>query len=234
MKALILAAGLGTRLRPITDEVPKCMVPVNGVTIIKKQLSNLIDNGVEDIYIITGYKGDILKKHIEELGYSQYVTFIDNEVYETTNNMYSLNLAKNYVENEPFLLMNADVFYEEGVIRDLLNDKEQNLIACEANRYIEESMKIICEERITTISKQVTEEEAYGTTIDVYKFSAVASKKLFDIIHDIIYVQEDNNSWSEVAINKLFEVERFYPLDITYNWVEIDNHDDLALAEKLF
>ena len=66
MKAVILAAGLGSRLRPITNEVPKCMVPVNGIRIIDKQIDNLLINGVEEIYVVDGYKAEILANHLKE------------------------------------------------------------------------------------------------------------------------------------------------------------------------
>ena len=84
MKAIILAAGLGTRLRPITDEVPKCMVPVNGVCIIDKQISNLHKHGITDIVVVGGYKADMLKKHLSVF---PDITFIDNIRYAETNNI---------------------------------------------------------------------------------------------------------------------------------------------------
>ena len=90
MKALILAAGLGSRLRPLTDEVPKCMVKVNGVSIIDKQIQNLKENGVNELFVVTGYKGDILEKHIIEKYNALDIKILHNDVYDRTNNMYSL------------------------------------------------------------------------------------------------------------------------------------------------
>lgn len=233
MKAVILAAGMGTRLRPITDKVPKCMVPVNGVTIIENQINNLIDNGINEIIIIGGYKYDILKAHISKI--SEKVRIINNKEYSTTNNMYSLHMAKEFVDNEAFLLLNGDVFFEKEIIEKLLENKEPNMIVCDDGRYIEESMKIIVKNGIiSSISKQITPEDAYGVTIDIYKFSSYASKKLFETIQKIIYEENNLNSWSEVAIDKVLKQVDFMPLDIKYKWVEIDNHEDLAQAEKNF
>lgn len=233
MKAVILAAGMGTRLRPITDSVPKCMVKVHGVTIIENQINNLLDNGINEILVIGGYKYDILKDHVSKL--SDDVRIINNKEYAVTNNMYSLNMAKEFVDNEDFLLLNGDVFFEGEIIDRLINDSEPNMIVCDDGRYIEESMKIIIKNgRIASISKQIIPEDAYGVTIDIYKFSSDASKKLFDTIHKIIFEDKNVNSWSEVAIDKILKHVYFVPLNIKNKWVEIDNHEDLAEAEKLF
>lgn len=235
MKALILAAGLGSRLRPLTDNVPKCMVEVNGVSIIDKQINNLRKSGVEDIFIITGYKEDVLQNHIKKSYNDLNIRIISNSDYDKTNNMYSLYLANEYLSDSEFVMMNSDVFFEAEIIEELLNDKYENLIVCEKDNYNEESMKIIVENNIINeISKKISSEESYGTSIDVYRFGKEASKKLFEIIYDYLYVRKDLNSWSEVAINDLIKKVSFQPLNIKYKWMEIDNHEDLAIAEKLF
>lgn len=235
MKAIILAAGLGTRLRPLTNDRPKCMVEVNGVKIIQKQLENLIQNGIkkEDICVISGYEAEKLEEFINHN--FKGVNIIRNSDYSKTNNMYSMYLARDFVKNNEFILMNADVFYESVVIKELLNDERKNLMVCDNGTYIEESMKIVKEaSEIKEISKQISEKEAYGVTIDVYKFSKNANEKFIKIIVDYIENKQELNAWTEVAINKLVKEEKFDSLDIKYKWVEIDNHDDLRQAEQLF
>ena len=140
MKAVLLAAGLGTRLRPITNDVPKCMVPVNGMPIIERQIKNLIENGVKDIYVVSGYKRDVLKSFLSQ--YYPSVNVIENDVYDSTNNMYSLYLTMNYVRGEEFLLMNSDVFHDANIEEGMISSKESNMVAYEYGRFIEESMKI--------------------------------------------------------------------------------------------
>lgn len=235
MKALILAAGLGSRLRPLTDEVPKCMIKVNGVTIIDKQIKNLKENGVKELFIVTGYKGDILEKYITEKYNELDIKILYNDVYDKTNNMYSLNMAKDYLVGEEFIMMNSDVFFEGEIIKSLLKEDYNNLIVCQAQNYNEESMKVIVSEGIVThISKQIDKNDSYGTSIDVYRFGQDASKQLFDIIDIYLNVKNDINSWSEVAIDDLLKVSKFKTLDTQCKWMEIDNHDDLRLAEKIF
>lgn len=233
MKAVLLAAGLGTRLRPITNGVPKCMVPVNGMPIIEKQILNLVENGVKDIYVVAGYKREVLKAFLNEK--YPFVHVIENEVYDTTNNMFSLYMTMEFVRGAEFLLMNSDVFHDANIESGLINSKETNMVACEYGRYIEESMKITVENGVIQhISKQITPEEAYATSIDVYKIGVEAGNILFDMCIDIIEKQGNCNSWTEVALDQIFSKIEFNPYIIEGRWFEIDNHDDLTAAEELF
>jgi len=233
MKAVLLAAGLGTRLRPITNEVPKCMVPVNGMPIIERQIRNLVENDIKDIYVVAGYKCEVLKSFLNKN--FPFVHVIDNDVYDTTNNMYSLYLTMNFVRGEEFLLMNSDVFHDANIEEGLIASKEPNMVACEYGRYIEESMKITVEnDAITHISKKITPEEAYATSIDVYKLGVDAGNILFDMTVDIIEKEGNRNSWTEVALDQIFSKVIFKPYSIKGRWFEIDNHEDLAAAEQLF
>lgn len=236
MKAIILAAGLGSRLRPITDTVPKCMVPVNGCPIIDKQISNLLNSGVmlSDVYVVAGYRHEVLECHLKET-YPD-VNVIPNLRYGETNNMYSLYMAEDKVRGEGFLLMNGDVYFDENIIAGMLRVEDTvSLIACDRSGYIAESMKVTVENGcINHISKTITEKEFYAVSIDVYRFSPEACNFLFKEISETICDRKDENSWTEVAIDKILTNTRFVPYLISSRWVEIDNHDDLAQAESLF
>ena len=133
MKALILAAGLGSRLAPITDNIPKSMVPVNGKPILVKQIENLLDNNIKDITIITGYKSEVIERLINE-NYP-FIRTIKSADYMNTNNMYSAYLAKKELYNQDFLMMNADVFYDDTVIAELIKDKYTNAIVVDLGTY---------------------------------------------------------------------------------------------------
>lgn len=235
MKAVILAAGLGTRLRPITDSVPKCMVPVNGQCIIDKQIDNLKHNNLKesDIYVIGGYKEEVLLEHLKE-NYPG-INFISNPRYNETNNMYSLYLAAPYVKDKEFLLMNADVFYDSNIIAGLLQGN-CSLIACDQSCYMEESMKITLSENgnINHISKKITEVDHYAVSIDVYRISQESSSTLFKEIEDTIVSRKDENSWTELALDAIFSKSEFSPYVIEGRWFEIDTLEDLKKAESIF
>lgn len=233
MKAVILAAGLGSRLRPITNEVPKCMVPVNGIRIIDKQIDNLLKAGVSNIYVVSGYLHEVLDSHLRA-NYPM-VTIVDNPRYNQTNNMYSLFLTSKYVKGQEFLLMNSDVYYDDNIIKGILEEADCSKIACDRGKYLEESMKITLDDkRINHISKKITEEEYYAVSIDVYRISSVDSKVLFAEVEDTVIRRKDENSWTEVALDKIFDRCNFTPYIIEGRWYEIDNYDDLAFAERIF
>lgn len=233
MKAVILAAGLGTRLRPITNEVPKCMVPVNGIRIIDKQIDNLLSNGVKEIYVVDGYKAEVLAEHLKA-NFPQ-VHIVSNPRYAETNNMYSLYLTSKYVKGEEFLLMNADVYYDSNIIAGMLQGENLSKIACDRSQYLEESMKITSDgDKIYHISKKISEADHYAVSIDVYRISAEDSKVLFKEVEDTIEGRKDENSWTEVALDNIFPKTSFKPYVIEGRWFEIDNHDDLHKAEEIF
>lgn len=233
MKALILAAGLGSRLAPITNDRPKTLVPVNGKPIIFKQIENLHENGITDITIVSGYKADILERAVHEL-YPEIV-FIENIDYTTTNNMYSAFIARNVIGNNDFLMMNADVFYDSSVLKALLLFKAPNAIVTDIGMFIEESMKVVQKNgRLVEISKTIKPEDALGSSIDVYKFSVEGGQAFFQKCAEYIEDRKELNKWSEIALNDIMEEINFQACPLDGRWLEIDNHQDLAAAEKIF
>lgn len=233
MKALILAAGFGSRLAPITDNLPKSLVPVNGTPILFKQIDNLLKNGISDITVVSGYKADILEQKV----HSKYpeVKIIESVDYATTNNMYSAYLGIQSVGLDGFLMMNADVFFDCSVIASLIAWKSENAIVTDIGRYNEESMKVIQKDgRIVAISKQITKDDALGCSIDVYKFGPSAAKAFFKKCKEYIEEKKELKKWSEVALNDILNDVVFEACPLVGRWFEIDNHEDLAAAEQLF
>ena len=233
MKALILAAGFGSRLAPITDNCPKSLVPVNGKPILFKQIENLIENGVTDITVISGYKAEVLESQVKA-AFPQ-VKIIESVDYATTNNMYSAYIAKDAMGGEGFLMMNADVIFDASVITELIAFESENAIVVDIGTYMEESMKVVEENgRLMRISKAITPEEALGASIDVYKFSADGAAAFFNKCAEYIDVRGEKKLWSEVALNDILPEVVFHACPLKGRWFEIDNHDDLHAAEELF
>lgn len=233
MKALILAAGFGSRLAPITDTCPKALVPVNGCPILFKQIENLLENGITDITVISGYKADVLQREVHNK-YPQ-VQIIESVDYANTNNMYSAYLAKDVMYGKDFLMMNADVYYDASVLETLLKFEAPSAIVTDVGRYIEESMKVVEEDqRLTAISKNILPADALGSSIDVYKFSASAGIAFFKKCAEYIEEKQSKKLWSEVALNDILSEVEFKSCPLNGRWVEIDNHDDLAEAERIF
>ena len=202
-----------------------------------KQLENLEENGINDITIISGYKADILEKTVHD-SYPQ-IKIVESIDYATTNNMYSayLGIKSMFPDRKikPFYMMNADVFFDSSIITALKKDERPNLIVVDIGRYIEESMKVVEHEgRLTAISKQIPQSEALGCSIDVYKFGVDGGTAFFNHCVDYIEKQKELKKWSEVALNEALADAVFQSCALDGRWLEIDNHEDLAAAEKLF
>lgn len=233
MKALILAAGLGSRLAPLTDNCPKSLVKVNEKPILFKQIDNLRNNCIYDITIISGYKAEILENAVKN-NYPD-VNVIRSVDYASTNNMYSAYIAKDIICGNDFLMMNADVFFDETVITELLKFEADNAIVTDIGTYFDESMKVVSKNgRLVEISKSVTREAALGASIDVYKFSVEGGKAFFAKCAEYIERKRELKLWSEIALNDILSHVIFKACPLVGRWMEIDNHEDLKNAERIF
>jgi HAD superfamily hydrolase (TIGR01450 family) len=238
MKAVILAAGIGSRLRPITNYKPKCLVKVAGKPILEYQLRAYANAGIEQIIIIAGYKFNAVREYCSKVDYCN-IKIIENPKYDITNNMYSLYLAREEVDTKPFMLSNGDVALDAQMVAGLVQSESDDLIATEIGSYNEESMKIALNSHdyITDISKTISTENAYGLSADIYKFSAFSSKVLFTEIRKIIEAEKNVNEWTEVALQRLFKNQalKMQPFGISSeDWLEVDNFNDLVLADSKF
>lgn len=237
---VILAAGVGSRLRPLTDDVPKTMVKVNGEAIIERLLKQIdaIDSVTTNIKIASGYKSQILKDFVNSLELKTNIEFIENKDYNTTNNMYSLYLALSAInEKNDLVIINADCFYDKEIVEEIVKCSG-NYIAIDKGIFNEESMKIKANDsnRIIGMSKTLEDNEYTFVSIDIYAFDSRNRDKIFQIASNIINSGE-LNSWTEVAIDLLSKDEssNLKYLDMTgKKWMEIDNHDDLRKAEEIF
>ncbi len=236
MKAVILAAGIGSRLRPMTNDMPKSMVQVAGIPIIRHQVNAYKRSGVTEIIIVIGYCGDKIVSHFLHEKDVQII-FVKNIDYENTNNMYSLYLSRHEIAGSAFYLSNADVVFEASIL-DIYTGIE-SCIFVDKTQYNVESMKVVTdgENRIQTIAKTIDESTYSALSIDVYKFDVEDGYILLSHVTDIIEKGSNLTNWTEVALKELFEEKRFNPLAIDIHdkkWVEIDNYDDLTIADKKF
>ena len=236
MKVIILSAGIGSRLRPLTDHLPKCLVKINGKEILRYQVESFIENGISEIVLVTGYRGHMIKDFCRDGGFTQ-VKIIENTDYDTTNNMYSLNLAKDEVYEKDFLFCNGDVMYSGEIVRQMIACGGADAIGVQVGNYNDEAMKVVMDEigTLNDISKKIDSNLALGTSIDLYKISAEGSVKLFATIEELL--KANQNNWTEVALQQLMHNRQiaFYPVDIKGNkWYEIDNLDDYFNAVKMF
>ncbi|PTP42199.1 phosphocholine cytidylyltransferase family protein [Vibrio splendidus] len=238
MIGVILAAGVGSRLRPMTNDKPKCLVTTAGRPILQYQLDTYKEAGVKELVVVVGYEGQAVKEYLKH-NKDFKINIIENEIYEDTNNMYSLYLAKEYVKGKPFVLNNADLSVESRLVSEMLADEREDLVAVDVGLFNDESMKVSTNGsgKIIDISKQINKEKSVGCSIDFYKFSKDSSTIIFEEMESIIENDKNLKDWTEVAMQRLFNSQEleFEPFDIKgMSWVEIDNYDDLALSDEIF
>ena len=232
--AIILAAGIGSRLNKITENIPKCMVEVNNIKIIDNQINNILSSGIKKIIIVGGYKYDMLSNYLYKKYPNNNIIIINNEQYEITNNMYSFFLTKKITKFKNIILMNGDVFFDKKILQNLIKNKNKNLICVDKENFNDENMKVVVKnDKIVKISKDIDKNEWNGTSIDLYKFSILTKSKLYKII-DKYLKNNQKKLWTEIAINDLFKHKRIKPMYINEKWFEIDNENDLESAGYYF
>lgn len=237
-RAIILAAGKGTRLRPITNRIPKCLALVDYKPILQHQLEALQEAAIKEAIIVIGYKGDQIKEFLRDKTFPKIKIKLVKNPNEQTNNMFSLYLALKKTPLDHVILMNGDVVFDHNIMKLIASSTFENAIAVDLKKYHKESMKVIVKNgRIIDISKKTPKKKTSGMSIDIYKFSKTGLRTLSKIMRKIIIVEKRVNEWTEVAIEEalikgLIEV---YPVDIQSRfWFEIDSYNDLQLANLFY
>ncbi|MCM3493466.1 HAD-IIA family hydrolase [Paenibacillus sp. FSL K6-1566] len=238
MIAVILAAGVGSRLQPITYDKPKCLTKIGGISLLERQLKAFENNGFSEVFIVMGYRNDQINRHYLRNKYKYIkLNFVENHDFEITNNMYSLYILKEFIKGKSFILCNGDIIFEEQILTQMINSKISDLIAVDEGTYSQESMKVEVKDTVVDISKELERDKTYGCSIDIYKISVEGSYKLFDEIEQIIEKEKSVKEWTEVALQRLIKKNLLpvYPLNIHgLKWMEIDNLEDLQLADLKF
>jgi choline kinase len=237
MKGVILAAGISSRLRPLTDTTPKCLLPIGGETILARTLNNLTACGIRDIVIVGGYLEDQLRSYVSgnfpELG----VKFLTNDVYASTNNIYSLWLAKSDVLEHGMILLDSDIIFEDRIIQALLRSGYDNCLAVNTKiRLGDEEIKVAVDRRnrIRAISKEIPPGQAIGESIGIELFAPSMLKTLFDVLDRKIVRERAVNEFYEAAFQEVIDRGgEIYAVDVgMYKAIEIDTAEDLLTAEK--
>ena len=244
MQAIILAAGMGKRLKTLTKNNTKCMVEVNGVSLIDRLLGQIDRQNFSRVVIVTGYKGKALVDHINSINVKTPVVFIDNPVYDKTNNIYSLSLATDYLAQEDTVLFESDLIFEDSILDDLIHDTRETLALVDKYESWMDGtcLKLDEEDNITEFvpgSKfQFSESDDYYKTVNIYKFS-----KHFSVTHYIPFLDAytkalGNNEYYEQVLRVITMLDspeikaKRIPHDS--RWYEIDDKQDLDIASVLF
>jgi len=234
MKAVILAAGQGTRIRSVHGEHPKCLIEVDNTTILDHQLDALSRAGINDVAIVVGYEKEQIINRVmsRTLSQSQRVHFIENPAFAITNNIYSLWLAFEWLRGDSFIVLNADVIFDAEILDIAGSMAPISMIVDPLWR--DETMKVIIQgDRVIQMSKKISRERFSGTYIGITVFSKAIQTRFFDKVRTLISAARVNEFFN-TAVQELVDegVHVGYTSTDGLAWAEIDDPTDLSFARQ--
>ncbi len=237
MKTVILAAGVSARLRPLTDSTPKCMLKIGSKSILQRTIDNLLAYNLNDIIIVTGYFQDQIKEFIAQHYPELNVKYIFNELYDSTNNIYSLWMTKDFVIGKEMLLLDSDILFDKKILELLLNSEYPNCLALRSDHQLtdeEIKVRLNSDKSIAEISKIVDLKLAVGESIGIEKFGAEFTSKLFEILDRKILMENKVKIFYEAAFqDAIDEGEKIYAVDIgSLKCIELDFTEDIERATR--
>ena len=250
-QAVILAAGLGSRLGELTKDVAKCMIPANGVTLIQRILIQLDELEVSRIVLVVGYKADKLIKHISDLSIKTEVLFVYNDRYDKTNNIYSLYLARKYLCEMDTLLLESDLILGPHVLCGFLRESDPNLVLVAQYENWMDGTVVTLDDKTYQIQEFIDKKHfrtedinKYYKTVNIYKFSRefitqyylpfldsycrfISQNEYYEIILRMITVLKIADIFEHISLKAI-------PVGSGDVWYERDDVTDLRMAESLF
>lgn len=243
MQAIILAAGMGKRLGEYTKNNTKCMVPVNGTMLIDRMLDQLCKLQLNRVVIVVGYEGQKLMDHLGQERKGLTIEYVNNPIYEQTNNIYSLALAKRQLLEDDTLLLESDLIFDSRILDLLLNDPFPNLaLVAKHESWMDGTMVRINDDNeiVSFVPKTAfnySDVESYYKTVNIYKFSKAFLREKYVPFLDAYSKAVGNNEYYEnvLRIISFLNSHDLKALPIsTEKWYEIDDKQDLDIAEALF
>lgn len=242
MQAIILAAGMGRRLGEFTADNTKCMLEVNGIRLIDRMLCQLSRLGLSRIVIVIGYEGQKLKSYLTKNYPSYPIEFVENSVYDKTNNIYSLWLARGFMAEEDTLLLESDLIYENAILEAAVGSTDDNVaLVSKYETWMDGTMVRIDDDRnivnfIPKAAFKYCDTDYYYKTVNIYKFS-----KDFIVNHYLPFLDAyikvlGENEYYEQVLRVITLIDKcgIKALPIKGDWYEIDDVQDLRIAETIF
>lgn len=243
MQAIILAAGMGRRLGEFTADNTKCMLEVNGVRLIDRMLGQLETLNLSRIVIVTGYEGSKLRSYLARRYPEKPIIFVDNPIYDKTNNIYSLWLARGYMSEEDTLLLESDLIFDDCILEAAVNAKYPNVaLVAKYQTWMDGTMVRIDDDNniVNFIPKRAFKYEDiayYYKTVNVYRLSKDFCRNHYlPFLEAYIKVLGENEYYEQVLrVITLIDTANIKALPVgDAPWYEIDDVQDLRIAETIF
>jgi L-glutamine-phosphate cytidylyltransferase len=229
MRAVILAAGAGSRLRPVIGPFPKCLAPVGDSTLLERQIDALRDHGIDAITVVVGYRSDAIE-HV----CGRQVEFVYNHEYAATNSLFSLWLARDLL-SEGFVVLNSDVLFHPHLLTRLLTSRHEDALLMARRdagvRYSDEEMKVhVRDGCVAAIDKGLSDALADGENVGIAKFGEAGAATL--VAHaDAIVRRGAVREWLPRAFHSFSQERPLHVIETSgYPWIEIDFPEDYARA----
>ncbi|MFT4864923.1 MAG: choline kinase [Ilumatobacter sp.] len=237
--AIILAAGLGSRIRPLTDNRPKTLLTVGNVTILERMLTGIQANDIDQVVIVLGYLHEQIEAFVNETFPNLSVQFVINSRYDETNTGYSLLLAADLIGTSGFVKFDGDVVFDQEILERLLSSSDGNYLCIDRNIQLDaEEVKVALSHgtRVALVSKTLAPKDAVGESIGIERINADTAKVLFGELRTMMEDDRNLQAYYEAAYERLIaNGVAFDIVDITgLAWTEIDTREDFNTAEMLF
>jgi len=228
MKAFILAAGVGSRLSKYSQNTPKCLLKVEGKTLIGRIVENLRKHDINEIVLVVGYKKDLI---IEELG--DKVSYIYNPFYPVTNSIASLWFAKDVLSGDA-LLLNADLFFEEKLLDMILREERDPVMFCDSSRILEADYKFTLQnEHLIGYGKDIPPNQVNAEYVGIAKIQSQFMPRFKQRLVELIDTQNYSKWWEDVLYSMIDDGIIIHTKDVIGTfWAEVDYVEDYERIQK--
>ena len=243
MQGLMLAAGMGKRLGKYTKDNTKCMLEIDGETLLKRTVDALKYAGINKLIMVVGYKKENVKKYVEENIKNMEIVFVDNDDYDKSNNIYSLYLAREYLAEDETILLESDLIYDRELLKSVVECNEPNVVTvAKYEQWMDGTVVTIDSNNniLDFVEKKdfdYTNIDKYYKTVNIYKFSKEFSKKQYIPFLEAYIKAYGLNEYYELVLKAIAHLSRsnLKALDVSnFDWYEIDDAQDLDIVNCIF
>jgi choline kinase len=238
MKCVILAAGVSSRLYPLTLSTPKCLLKVGEYTILERTIRNVLRHKISQFVIVTGFQAEMITDFVRVAFPSLEVEFIPNPHFQDTNNAYSLALTNQALAGEEMLLLDGDIVFDHRILSELLSASYENCLAVRrSSESDEEEVRVAVDEewRILQVGKGLNNELTLGESIGIEKFSIEGTRRLFEVLSRRMFEERREDEFYEASFQELVDTGTpICAVDTRHlPCIEIDKLEDLREAREI-